>query len=241
MIRLFILWLDEWFTDAGRTPPTWLQRWIDRDPKLHQDRTRMSELEDQLRSQARSEWIRAEGFYRKSDNSKWQPRSPLANRTVDGRRKPSAWLDPLTTQRSVRWAIALGSIAILASGWAYWSRRPDGHLPASISPNEVVDSNPSSPSTLEASIPGSNLSPVVPESRAQWRRSTQAARDLLARSLEGTETLPSWTQRAMTDRYRKELNAFRDEFSGATRFFAVRLPMAGLKLLTSEASIPEPR
>lgn len=241
MIRFLILWLDEWYTDAGRTPPTWLQRWIDRDPKLHQDRTRMSDLEEQLRSQARTEWTRAEGIYRKSDNSKWQPRSPLANRTVDGRRKPSAWLDPLTTRRSVRWAIALGSIAILASGWAYWSSHPASRLSVTNSLNKAVVSNSSSPSTLGASIPGSDLSPVVPASRAQWLRSKQAAQDLLARSLERTETLPSWTQRAMADRYRKELNAFRDEFGGATRFFAVRLPLAGLKLLTSEASIPEPR
>lgn len=237
MIRTCFQFLASWYLDSDRDVPAWLKRRIDADPALRQSLERMHRLERDLRCAARSEFERSrEG----------QHAVPLAARMRNaGPSQPKLDIGLFSLRggfRAFPYAMA-ASVAILA-GAGVWlmtaSHRSTTNVVSIASlppsgPNMVSGTPEQDPATLPSRSP-SNRKPSPLIAAKRW-----LDRSLLPDSERPPRAFPYESSKAASNAevaatrleaaWREPLASVKAGVRDGTRYFAVRLPVAGLKML----------
>lgn len=237
MIRACLQVLACWYQDSDRDVPAWLKRRIDADPALRESLERMHRLERDLRCAARSELERS-----REEHHAVPPAARMRNA---GPSQPMLGIGLLSlgsNRRAFPYALA-ASLAILA-GAGVWlmtaAQRSTPNVVATASPppnwpNAVSQTPEQDPATLPSHSPSNRkTSPLIAAKR--W-----LDRSLQQDSVGPPRALPHESSKATSHAevaatrleaaWREPLASVKAGVRDGTRYFAVRLPVAGLKML----------
>ena len=237
MIRACFQFLACWYLDSDRDVPAWLQRRIDADPALRQSLEHLHHLERDLRFAARSELERS-----RDDRSAVPTSVRLRDATPS---QPVPFIGRFSLRgghRAFAYAMA-ASLAILAGAGVWRLTASDRSTPS------IVAKAPKAPNGTNAAAGSSEKVPATSEAAAPTARKPSpliAAKRWLDRALQPDSETPSQAfsnasshansnaqvaALRLESAWREQLASVKAGVRDGTRYFAVRLPVAGMRML----------
>lgn len=237
MFRACFQFLACWYLDSDRGVPAWLQRRIDADPALRQALDHVHRLERDLRFAARSELersredrITALSAARLQDAAPSQP--PLG----------IGFFSLRASHRAFPFAMA-ASLAILAGASAWWmtaSYRTTSGIIASVPEDlkattaETAAGEKGSASSEAAAPSAAKPSPLIAAKRwldRSLRPGPEAPSQALSNASSSENGNAHVAALRLDSAWREQLASVKAGVRQGTRYFAVRLPAAGMRML----------
>jgi hypothetical protein len=237
MIRACFQFLACWYLDSDRDVPAWLQCRIDADPALRQSLEHLHRLERDLRFAARSELER----FRDDRNA-----VPTSVRLRDATPSQPVLRIGRFSQRGGHRAFPFAmaaSLAILAGAGVWLMTASQRSTPS------FVAKAPEAPNGTNAAAVSSEKVPATSEAAAPSARKPSpliAAKRWLDRALQPDSETPSQALSnasshgnsnaqvaalRLESAWREQLASVKAGVRDGTRYFAVRLPVTGMRLL----------
>ncbi|MCU0709171.1 MAG: hypothetical protein MUF23_12855 [Pirellula sp.] len=189
-MRHIAIWFLHYYSDNRQPIPTWLQRWIDRDPILSDYAEHLHQLERKLSVLAGAP-VRTV-----------LPTSPLPYSSR-----------PVAGMQRLGWGAALAaSVMIIVTSMVVWNGVR----------NDEPGVAPVQPKVAQA---------TVPSQEAPWQEGAKKAKAWALRSLQANRETSARMASSLDNQLDREILALRKQMKDATRFVAVELPKASLKLL----------